>query len=254
LSVNEKLKFSDLDALDSSPHSVREKFKDHYGIEPDGIALNDETYFNAHKPPITKTWGHPCYKELGEFEFTRDSEKDPEHVVVGSNYAVNQSDEEATISVTVGGNWTDSVTWSTSTTTGLSITSEVTIKTVFKIGGTVSVSTTIGRSESKTFSKSTSSTVTVKVPPRSKKKVEMVGVLKEEKMDFKAPIRVHGMFGANFPKRTHGHYFWFLSSNSVLNKNSGEVTGTINNSKVMDVSTTVHKAEPITQEDLVTVN
>ena len=64
-------------------------------------------------------------------------------------------------------------------------------------------------------------------------------------MDFKAPIDVSGMFGANFPDRVRGHYFWFLSASEILPKTSGEISGTIEGTAAFDVHTDIGAAKPI---------
>ena len=75
----------------------------------------------------------------------------------------------------------------------------------------------------------------------------MVATMQEESMDFTAPIAVQGMFGANFPSRVHGHYFWFLSAGQVLAETSGEVKGTIKHTAALHVQTNVGASDPITK-------
>lgn len=243
--IQEYLSFSDLAGLDSSPNAVRSKFTDHFGKKPDGIALNNETYYAAVKPPITQQYSHYCYKRLGPYQFTGDSSEPPQQAVVGTNTAINHGDQEAEISLTVEGAWKDTTGWSSSVTTGMTFSEEFTIEGVFKMGMSFSVSATAGKSGSSSVSKSSSATVTVKVPPKSKVTVQMVATMKKEKMDFKVPIDVAGMFGANFPDRVQGHYFWFLSASEVLPKTSGEISGTIEGTAAFDVNTEIGKTEPI---------
>lgn len=243
--IKQYLAFSDLSGLGSSPDAVRSKFKDHFGEKPDGIALNNETYFNAVTPPITQQYSHYCYKTLGDYHFTQDSSEPPQQAVVGSDTAINHSDQEAEISLTVQGAWNDQTGWSSSVTTGMTFSEEFTLEGVFKMGMEFSVSATAGKSGSSSVSKSSSATVTVKVPPKSKITVQMVATMKKEKMDFKVPIHVSGMFGANFPDRVKGHYFQFLSAGELLPKTSGEISGTIRGTAAFDVHTQIGLAEPI---------
>lgn len=248
--IQEKLSFSDLPSLNSSPESVRKAFKDTFGVNPDGISVNSETYFNAVKPAITEQYGHPCYKTLGEFSYTKGNSVPPSSVIVGSNVAVNHGDEEATMTLEVQGSWQNEQTWSSESTTGLTLSSKFTIEGFFESGIEFSVSTTTGESKTESESKTAVARIEVTVPPRSKKKVVMVGTLKKESVNYRAPISVNGMFGANFPKKVQDHYFWFLDASRVLNKTSGEITGTIKNASVFDVHTEIGKTEPLTVEEL----
>ena len=67
--IQEKLSFSDLDSLDSTTDSMMDAFKDLYGILPDEIAVNNETFPIHNKTAITERYGHACYKMLGPFIF-----------------------------------------------------------------------------------------------------------------------------------------------------------------------------------------
>jgi hypothetical protein len=243
--TQQALSFNDLPALNSSPAAVREKFKSLYQKNPDGICVNNETYFNAVTPAITQQYGHPCYKTLGEFNYVEAASKPPSDAIVGSNYATNDSDEEATISVTVEGAWSQTQSWSSESTTGLSFTEEFTIEGVFKVGTTFNVSTTVGQSKSNTISKTASATVSVSLPPHSRKQITMVAVMQQETLNFTAPISVQGMFGANFPDRVNGHYFWFNDAAQLLPKTSGQIQGSISNTSALHVQTNVGPSEPI---------
>jgi hypothetical protein len=243
--TQQALSFNDLPALNSSPAAVRQKFNDLYKKNPDGISVNNETYFGAVTPAITEQYGHPCYKTLGEFNYVEAASKPPSDAIVGSNYATNDSDEEATITVTVEGAWSQTQSWSSETTTGLSFTEEFTIEGVFKIGTTFNVSTTVGQSKSTTVSKTASASVSVSVPPRSRKQITMVATMQQETLNFTAPISVQGMFGANFPDRVNGHYFWFNDAAQLLPTTSGQIKGSISNTSALHVQTTVGNAEPV---------
>ncbi|MCC3408337.1 MAG: hypothetical protein JGK17_22650 [Microcoleus sp. PH2017_10_PVI_O_A] len=244
--VQDLFSFNDLPYVNSSPDSVRGKFKQMFNnVQPDGIAVNSETYFNAVKPAITEQYGHRCYKVLGGFSRVERDGKPPEQAIVGTNYAYNYSNEEATISLEVKGEWSEQTSWSSSTTTGLTISSEFTLEGVFKMGTSFSITTTVGRSDSKSVTRTVTAGVSVKVPPMSKKKLTMVATMKQGIMDLEAPISVQGSFGANFPKRVNGHYFWFADARSVLNSTSGTLKATVKQVAYFDTHTEVGKAEPI---------
>ncbi|MCY0910541.1 hypothetical protein [Massilia antarctica] len=243
--VQEALSFNDLTYLNSSPSAVRAYFETAYSKNPDGISVNSETYYYAVTPAITAQYGHPCYKTLGPFNYVTNPSAPPTSAIVGSNYAINNGDDPAQVSLTVEGAWSDATSWSSETTTGLTLSSEFTIEGVFKTGASFSVSTTVGQSSSQSTSRSSSSTVTVTVPGRSKRKVSMVGTMSDESMSFTAPIAVQGYFGANFPDRVNGHYFWFADASSALPKTSGTIQGTIRRTSVFNVQTEIGPVESL---------
>ncbi|TBR59774.1 hypothetical protein B4U84_02300 [Westiellopsis prolifica IICB1] len=243
--VQEYLTFSDLSGLNSSPDSVRSKFKEIYGTRPDGIALNDQIYYNAVKPPITQQYSHYCYKRLGQHKFTQRTSDPEKQVIIGSNTARNNSNSWSQINLTVNGTWTEETAWSSSITTGMSFSQEFNIQGVFKIGISFSISATTGKSGSSSVSKSSSASVTVKVPPKSLMQVNMIATIKKETLHFKVPISVEGKFGANFPHPVQGHYFWFRSASEILPTTSGEISGKIEGVTAFNVSTLIGKPMPL---------
>ena len=246
--VQQALSFNDLPALNSSPQSVKARFSQIYGKDPDGISVNSETYFNAVTPAITQQYGHPCYKTLGEITYTEAGTSTPTDAIVGSNYAVNEGNEDATITLTVTGEWSETQTYSSSVTVGMQFSMEITLEGVFKLGEQFNISTTVGQSNSQTLSKTASSSVSVTVPARSKKLITMVATLQTETMNFSAPITAQGMFGANFPDRVQGHYFWFADASQVLAATSGQLTGSIQNTAAMKTQTNIGAAEPLSAQ------
>ena len=242
--AQEYLVWSDLQALQSSPSAVRDKFGSMYGKTPDGIALNDTTYYDAVTPAITQQYGHYCYKTLGEISYSEEGQQ-ANQAVVGTNTAYNNSDQPASISLTVNGGWSETTGWSTSLTEGMTFSESVTLEGVFQMGMQFNVSATVGQSGSNTVNKGASATVTVTVPPKSQIKIDMVATMKTETMDFSAPIQVTGMFGANFPDRVNGHYFWFADAGSLLPQTSGTLTGKISGTAAFDVQTHINPAQPI---------
>lgn len=243
--VQEALSFNDLEALKSSPPSVKAAFSKIYGKDPDGISVNSETYFKAVTPAITQQYGHPCYKVMGEITYVEAGTSVPSDAIVGSNYAVNNSDEDATISLTVTGAWSETQTWTTSVTTGMQFSESINLEGVFQMGEQFNISTTVGQSSANSVTKTASATVSVVVPAKSKKQVTMVATMQTETMNFSAPIAVQGMFGANFPDRVQGHYFWFADASQVLNATSGTLNGSIKNTAALKVQTNIGATEPI---------
>jgi len=246
--TREYFSFSDLSAMGSSPAALREKIKSIYGSNPAGLAVNHETYYDAVKPAITEQYGHWCYKTPGEYQFTSDVvDPDSQQVVAGSNYAYNRSTAPATITVQVTGSWSETDSWSSSITSGMTYSAEVGIEGILKIGSSFSISVTAGRGGSKTKTQSVTHTAAIEVPPNKKCKVSIVATQKTESMDFKVPIDVDGYFGSNFdyPVGDGGHYFWFDHSSRVLPRQSGELTGTIKCVRAMDAQTEIGQFEDI---------
>ncbi|MBQ4811767.1 ETX/MTX2 family pore-forming toxin [Pseudoalteromonas sp. SMS1] len=248
--IQQALQFSDLSALDSSPNAVRDWFKHSFSrnpkeVTPDGISVNSETYFNAVTPAITEQYSHPAYKTLGSIDYTQGETTGDTQAVLGSNYAINKSNQEQTITLTVSGAWQESQTTSSSVTSGMSFTAEVSLEGVFKLGSTFSTSITAGESNTNSTTRTSTASATVKVPPNSKIKVTMVGTMKTQTVNFTAPIQVSGMFGANFPDRVSDHYFWFAGVEQVLPKTTGTLSGTIKNTSAFDVQTEIGEAEPL---------
>ncbi|MER6098093.1 hypothetical protein ABT154_19985 [Streptomyces sp. NPDC001728] len=245
MTIQQPLSFSDLYAVNSSADAVRAAFTKRFQKKPDGICVNKETYFDAVTPAITEQYGHPCFKRVGAIVYTEGSPSSPRDVVVASHFAMNKGDETATIGVSIEGGWTESTTATVTVTTGITVTTEFELTGAWKMGGSFALTVASGKSTSATANRSAQMTAEVEVPPHSKRKVEMVAVMQEEAVDFRAPVTVDGMFGANFPDRVEEHYFWFLPASDVLPSTSGSLQGSVKRAFAVNTQTTVHPAEPI---------
>ena len=251
MTVKELLTLSDLPSLNSSPESIRSAFKSKFdNVIPAGISVNNETSLNAVEPAITERYSQYCYKTLGKFSFTKGSIASPTSVIVGKNVVINYGDEITTVTLELQGSWKNEQTWSSESVTGLPFSSKFTIEGVFESGAEFSVSTTVGESRTESESKTASTSIEVTVPPKSKRKVFMIGTLKKEFVHFSAPISVNGLFGANFPEKVKNHYYWFLDASNALNTTSGKIVGTIKRSSVFNIHTEIGQTEPLTPEEL----
>jgi len=245
MAIQQLLSFSDLTAFKSSEVDVQAAFEQHIGGSKPGISVNAETALGGFNPPITVTYGHPCYKTLGDITYSAGQVTSTPSAVVGTNTVTNNGDSEITTSLSVTGSWSQSTSVSSSVTAGMSFTAGFNIEVV-SLSETISLSTTAGKSSTSTKGESSTATVTVTVPAHSKVTVNMVATLKTETINFSAPITATGMFGANYGSRVNGHYFWFLSAASIFGGNHGVLNGTLKNSKAFNVETNVMPAVPIT--------
>lgn len=242
--IQEKLSFSDLDSLDSTPDSIISAFKDLYGLLPEGIAVNNESFPSYNKPAITEQYGHACYKMLGPLIFQNIEESPRDKVILGEQFAFNPSSEEAEIVVSIKEQWANIQSWTSESTTGLTLISEFIIAGEFQSGNKFNISTFVGESNSKSTIASPSIEQSVKVPPNSKIKITMLGTLITEILHFQSIITVHGMFGASFPRMVRGHYVGFKSAGNILNKTFGIIKGYINNTVIQNIDTKIGEIEP----------
>ncbi|EJR57370.1 hypothetical protein IIO_04897 [Bacillus cereus VD115] len=242
--IQEKLSFSDLDSLGSTTDSIMDAFKDLYGLLPYEIAINNETFPIHNKPAITERYGHACYKTLGPFIFSNIEEPSKNEVSLGEQFVFNPSNEEAEIIVTIKEKWANIQSWTSESTTGLTLTSDFTMEGEFQFGNKFNISTFVGESNSKSIITSLSIERSIKVPPNSKIKVTTVGTLITEILHFQSIISVNGMFGACFPRMVRGHYVGFKSAGHILNKTFGSIKGAINSTTIKDIQIKTGKIEP----------
>ncbi|WP_298467823.1 hypothetical protein [uncultured Erythrobacter sp.] len=243
--TQEYLKWSDLAALDSSPEEVRAGFEKMFLRQPNGIALNKTVYFDENLPSCTQRDGYWCYKTLGEIAFSPGPDGSLPNPVVGSNLAINKSEETATITVEVDCSWQESTSWSSSVTEGMSYSEEINLAGSFKSGTSFNISTTTGGSSSHSVTKTELASVSVKVPPRSKIRVDMVANFATETMNFTAPIQVTGWMGCNYDPPLNDHYFYYSEVEALLPKTSALLSGKITNTYSMQIQSVIGRVEPI---------
>ncbi|MDA2519612.1 hydralysin-2 [Bacillus cereus] len=242
--IQEKLSFSDLDSLDSTTDSIMDAFKDLYGILPDEIAVNNETFPIHNKPAITERYDHACYKMLGPFIF-RDPEKPSiNEITLKEQFVCNPNNEEKEIVVTIEEQWVNIQSWTSKSITGLTLKSDLIIAGKFQSGNEFNISTFVGESNSKSIHISPSIEHSIKVPPNSKSKIAMIGTLITEVLHFQSIITVQGMLGACFPSMVRGHYVGFKSAGHILNKTFGVIEGSINNTVLQDIEMDIKGIEP----------
>ncbi|PDZ00362.1 hydralysin-2 [Bacillus thuringiensis] len=242
--IQEKLSFSDLDSLDSTTDSIMDAFKDLYGILPDEIALNNETFPIHNKPAITERYDHACYKMLGPFIFRDLEEPSINEITLKEQFVCNPNNEEKEIVVTIEEQWVNIQSWTSKSITGLTLKSDLIIAGKFQSGNEFNISTFVGESNSKSIHISPSIEHSIKVPPNSKINIAMIGTLITEVLHFQSIITVQGMFGACFPRMVRGHYVGFKSAGHILNKTFGMIEGSINNTVLQDIEIHIKGIEP----------
>ncbi|NOQ26771.1 MAG: hypothetical protein GQ564_15530 [Bacteroidales bacterium] len=214
LEATEKLTFSDLEFYNASPSYIRQSFTDYFGTTPDGIAVNNETYYNAVTPAITEQEGNYCYNKVYSSTIHNQSLSSYSSRVF-ETYATNGG--PSAVPVTKHLAYTEATGTNWNITAGSSISLEATLG--FHIPFTVDAESTLtvtgylegstGGSASSAFEFSDDFTVTV--PAYSKQKLSLHFVLADGVADLWWPVNLEGWFGANFPNKVNDHYWWFLN-------------------------------------------
>jgi len=246
--TKELLAFSDLAALNSSAEAVGKRFQQAYLMAPNGIAVNSETAGKSPvQPAITQAYSHPCYKMIGAIEYKPGTVTNHTRVV-GSTWAINEGTSPVSVTVSVTGGWSETTEWTSSASISLGLNASLTIQGVFSSGVSFNVTTSIGKSDSNQTKEDVTSSVTLNLQPKTKVPVFLVATMEQEEVTFSAPIAVEGMFGANFPNKVNGHYYWFMSADQALPVTSGVVTGRIADTHSMKTEVKVGEAVPIAQD------
>lgn len=237
--VKELLRFEDLRALGSSTHMVRDWFYKTYGAKA-GISLNYGGVFGAVKPPTTVQYGRWCYKTIGPVKYVgRASNPRSQLILLKRSTIVNNTPQPVRKTIRIDASWEQSISHTTSNTLGLEFSSGVTVAGLFSYNLGFNFQTTTSESKINKRTQSSSQSVTITVPPRSKRTVYLRGTRRIEDARYQAPITVSGWFGANFGKRIRGHYFWFASASRVLPKTTGIVNIIVKGITVVNIHTTV---------------
>lgn len=214
LEATEKLTFGDLEFYNASPAYIRQSFTDYFGTTPDGIAVNNETYYNAVTPAITEQYGKYCYNKVYTPTIHNKSLSSYSSRVF-ETYATNGGPSVAHVEKTLafteatGTNWniTAGSSISLEATLGFHIPFTVDAESTLTVTGYLEGSTGGSASSAFTFS----DVVGIDVPAYSKQKLSLHFVLADGQADLWWPVELDGWFGANFPNKVQDHYWWFLS-------------------------------------------
>jgi hypothetical protein len=211
--ARERARFDDLGAFSSSPEAVRAEFKRRYeNMEPDGISLNSETRFNAVKPAITEQYGYWCDKVLGPVVFASNL-LPPSSELLASEIVQNTTNSEIEVEVTITGRWKELEMF---LLMGMNWSRSITLTGQYHDGIAFNENIPVNQRRVREPERASTTRVKVKVPPRSRVTVKMIGERRTERLTSRPTVTLEGWFGANFPHRVRGHYFWFESAASFV--------------------------------------
>ena len=246
--IREKLSLEDLSAVDSDINKVRARFAELYdNVLPDGFCVNSEGAFDVFRPLQSENYQLFCYKNSATPKFETHSPAKKTPLILGSNSAVNRSNQEATVSLSVTGSWTRAITWKFESSLGMKLNAKVSFLKFFEIGGEVNASITVGVGGSESETHTVSGSVTVKLPPHSKQTVSLLATTTRETAKFTIPVWIekNGFFCANFPHPVRGHYFWFQTAYNLLPRLNGDWVGELRLNSVVDIYTEIGEIVPI---------
>lgn len=203
----QKTTWNDLSNAGFGKAKIRQQYKEAFGIYPDDVHVNEG---------ICVEYDYYCYNHLGQVH-TGAKGTAVVSDVSSSRDLENDTDEEITHEVTLTSQFNDSETLTITNSSEISFTAGITVGSK-ELGLEASFSESftfrneVGSSSTHSRSTTISDTVTVIVPPHSKKRIELVVTWQKMTEDFEIPITISGRTGANFPRRVGngGHYYWFL--------------------------------------------
>jgi len=214
------------------------------------VWFNDECYANPYLGDGRVKCVDPEYKSsvrkrIDSITYRPSRFTQPTSRVLASLYTINRSDEPANKQVSVSGSQAEETSWSTSITNSWTVSSSVSIKEIFEIGGEFNQQVTVGQGGSKRQERSFSTSVEAPVPPKSRKKISLVAVSKTEIIDFDAPFSVTGVVGIVFTKNDSEFRTYFESPVRFLPKTTGTFQGTLQFAGVFETTADIGPAEPL---------
>ncbi len=247
----EKASYGDLETLGWSWHWIKTGFQNEFRQRPDHVHLNGQKS-GGKTASITEQNGLYFYKWMGQARFTERTLSEPKARVVGSQWVRNYGDEEVTTTLTISGTFTESVSVATKTKIGI----KVSYKGKFpgsEIGVEGSIEYEEGTTTTKTESYSMTSSIQVRVPARSKRRVDLMVYFTEGGYKFEQPIKFGGWFGAQFSPKVRGHFFWFLDARNCLSSTENwgyrgledVILGEVKVGLASDSEAVVGRAEPV---------
>ena len=184
---------------------IQDGYQRKFGVRPDNQHLNDDF---AHQ------WGWYSYNLLGDISITNVNVQ-PKSSVSNERYLTNDGDTDVTHSITLTSKVSNSATTTVTSKSEISTTASITVG-VEELGLGASFSETftfsneVGSSHTQSTDITVGDTVSVTVPPHSKKRVCLQVTWTSKTADWEIPVTIdpQGWTGVDFHKRVEGHYYW----------------------------------------------
>ena len=197
--------WDDLAAGGLSRHDLIQLYERNYGRPPHAVYLNGG---------ICKEYGKYCYNILSDIAVLKKS-IEPRNIVGDEKTLNNDSEQEATFSVTLEATHEKSAKLTVTKASSFSYKEAITISAedILSVSSEFSYEFKIENSVSS--ESTTSDTVTVKdsinltLQPNSSVIVRLDVKWLEEKSEIEIPINVVGHTGGDYPEPLDGHYYWF---------------------------------------------
>ena len=184
---------------------VQDGYQRMFGVRPDNQHINDD---------FTHKWGWYSYNYLGDINIIN-VKVEPKSSVTNERHLTNDGDNDVTHTITLTSKVSNSATTTVTSKSEISTTTSITIGAEelglgASFSNTFTFSNEVGSSHTQSTDITVGDTVTVTVPPHSKKRVCLKVTWTSKTADWEIPVTIdpQGMTGVDFHKRVKGHYFW----------------------------------------------
>lgn len=254
--VTGDMAFEHLQEFGSSPADVRQAFKERYDDkQPDGLSVNSSTYYNSPVPAPTEQYGKKCYLvmprmvEINEDDTLITPSGPPDTFRTYTTYNNTSLPGHYTLAYHDG--WSRQHTINRQSSISLGLTFEVGLEVVSSVSGTFTYNYTWGETDTDTESTLMQISHTHTVPPYYVQQARESTWSSYQQVDFTRPVRINGWFGANFPRKVNGHWWWFVVEEYLIEAPSRDIIERYN-IKVDVVETVINEQEltPAQREEL----
>jgi hypothetical protein len=242
--IGRRLTFKDLRDIGFNEFRLRGIVEKQFGRNPDGLSLNGETMFKAKKPTITDQYSKFASIQVGKAK-TKVTQYPKTYLkLVHTQVFRNTGNQSASYTATRSVATQTTSSWEITVSANLTVTGTVGIPLVSE--GSISLSLGVegshGQSKSRVITNTYSTTF--KLPPHSYRSVTFYEGEERSSVIFTIPVYITGYMGANFGKKTNGHYFWFPTIASIVG-GERQQKGKVSTVKIDKVRTVVGKTYKI---------